>query len=114
MTYLEKIVTAIVALKGRKGSSRQAIRKQLESTGVTVNATAFRAAFKKGVADGTLSQDGQTFKVIAKPAAKKKKPAKKKTAKKTAKKKTSKKKGSAKKKTTKKAAAAPSGDGAAA
>merc|ERR1711997_1440492 len=95
-----------------KGMSRQAIKKYIETNfSKVVQNSALRAALKKLVASGLLSQDGQRFTMSAekkkelrkpppKPKKKKKKPAKKKTKKK--KKKKTKKKKPKKKKTKKK------------
>ena len=120
-TYIEMISAAIIALKERNGSSRQAILKYI-SANYKVNdsaATHVRMALKKGVSSGRLNQTKGTgasgsFKVnkVAKPAEKKpkaKKPAKPKTAakkpaaktKKSTPKSPAKKKASAKKSTTK-------------
>jgi len=62
-TVLDKIIAAIRAQKSAKGSSRQAISKYLKSEFDTDNATALKKALKKGVADGKLIQEGQSFKV---------------------------------------------------
>merc|ERR1711993_172329 len=73
-----------------KGMSRQAIKKYIETNfSKVVQNSALRAALKKLVASGLLSQDGQRFTMSAekkkelrkpppKPKKKKKKPAKKK------------------------------------
>lgn len=111
--YIDMIVAAIVALKDRKGSSRQAIVKYIQANykvgdnaGVHV-----KMALKRGVASGALSQPKGTgasgsFKVEKKAAEPKKKKAttpkkkpaaKKPAAKKAAKKSTPKKKPAAKK-----------------
>merc|ERR1712167_164606 len=96
----------------RKGATRPAVKKYLLANNdlTTVNAPAFRAAFRKAVDSGALTQSGParffatdatkaSVRAAAKPKKAKKKP-KKKPAKKKAKKKTTKKK--TKKKTTKK------------
>ena len=62
-TVLDKIVAAIRAQRSPKGSSRQAIAKYLKSEFDADNATAIKSALKKGVANGTLIQSGQSFKV---------------------------------------------------
>ena len=132
--YIDMITAAIVALKERTGSSRQAIVKYIKANyKVADNAdTHVKMALKRGVASGALAQPKGTgasgsFKVVKKaeskkkpaakkPAAKKpaaKKPAAKKPKKSTPKKKTPakkskstpKKKTAAKKKTAKKPAA---------
>ena len=119
--YSEMIAAAIVALKERSGSSRQAILKYVSANyKVSEHAgTHLKLALKRGVASGLLKQvkgsgASGSFKVAEKPkpakkAAKKKpaakKPAAKKTPKKPAAKKTPKKakKPAAKKSTPKKA-----------
>lgn len=82
-TYVSKIAKAIVALKTRGGSSRQAITKFLEEAG-DVNKVALKKAFRDGVAKGLLIQpEGkQTFRLSdeARKAATRKGPAKKKAA----------------------------------
>ena len=117
--YIDMITAAIVALKERTGSSRQAIVKYIQANyKVGDNAGVhIKMALKKGVASGALTQPKGTgasgsFKVVKKaepkkkPAAKKptaKKPtAKKPAAKKAAKKSTPKKKPAAKKTASKK------------
>jgi hypothetical protein len=135
--YIDMIKAAILALKERTGSSRQAIVKYIKANyKVGENADVHtKLALKRGVVSGELSQPKGTgasgsFKVIAKktevkkkpvakkPAAKKapakkstpkKKPAAKKSAKGTPKKKTASKKkpASAKKPAAKKAAKKP-------
>lgn len=114
--YIDMIIAAIVSLKERNGSSRQAIKKFILAnykTGDSMD-THLKLALKRGVKTGSLTQPKGTgasgsFKVAKKPAAPKKKVtvAKKKPAAKkpTAKKSTPKKKTSAKKTPTKKAAA---------
>lgn len=105
-TYIEMISAAIVALKERSGSSRQAIAKYVKAN-YTVNESAdihIKAALKRAVAAGALKQVKGTgasgsFKVAEKPKPKAKKPAAKKTPKKSAAKKTPKKKAPAKKTT---------------
>ena len=116
--YIDMVNAAIVSLKERTGSSRQAILKYIQANykvgdncGVHV-----KQALKKGVAAGTLLQPKGTgasgsFKVVKKVAEPKKKPAAKKPAakkpaakkaptKKPAAKKTAAKKTPSKKKTT--------------
>lgn len=68
-TVLDKIVIAIRALKGGgpKGISRQAIIKYCKSELDYDNANALKAAFKKGTTNGTLIQEGQSFRVAADP-----------------------------------------------
>ena len=108
--YIDMITAAIVALKERNGSSRQAILKYINANyKVGDNATVHvKMALKRGVASGALSQPKGTgasgsFKVVKKAEPKKKKPAAKKpaakkpAAKKAAKKSTPKKKPAAKK-----------------
>jgi len=113
--YIEMIVAAITELKERKGSSRQAISKQItgsykvgEGAGVHI-----KLALKRGVAAGTLKQVKGTgasgsFKLADKPKVTKpkkpaaKKPAAKKAGKKPAAKKAAAKKPAAAKKTPKK------------
>ena len=62
-TVLDKVLFAIRELKDFKGSSRQAIAKFLKQEFSTDNATALKAALKKGVASGALTQQGQSFKI---------------------------------------------------
>lgn len=62
-TFLDKVVASIRALKEPKGSSRQAIQKYLQAEFDTDNATAFKAAIRKGLKEGILVQKGQSFKV---------------------------------------------------
>ena len=67
-TVLDKIITAIRALRnGPKGSSRAAITKYLKSEFDYANATALKAALKRGVSKGTLVQSGQSFRVAGDP-----------------------------------------------
>ena len=120
--YSEMVAAAIVALKERSGSSRQAILKYISANyKVSDHAgTHLKLALKRGVTSGALKQVKGTgasgsFKVAEKPKAPKKKPAAKKpaakkTPKKPAAKKTPKKaakKPAAKKATPKKAAKKP-------
>merc|ERR1712130_25955 len=113
LSYSDMAVQAVLKTRVyKKGVSRQAIKKYIETEYKKVVAnSALRAALKKLVAAGTLSQDGQRFKLDPekkkallkpppKPKKKKKKPVKKKTKKK--KKKKTKKKKPKKKKTKKK------------
>lgn len=103
--YIDMIVAAIVALKERTGSSRQAIVKYIKANyKVGDNSDVHvKMALKRGVASGALAQPKGTgasgsFKVVKKAEPKKKKPAAKKpAAKKTTKKATPKKKPAAKK-----------------
>ncbi len=107
--YIDMVSAAIVALKERSGSSRQAILKYIQANyKVGDNAAVhLKMALKRGVASGTLTQPKGTgasgsFKVAKKAEPKKKaapkKPATKKpAAKKVAKKSTPKKKPAAKK-----------------
>ena len=111
--YSEMIAAAIVALKERSGSSRQAILKYVAANykvGEGAN-THVKMALKRGVASGDLKQVKGTgasgsFKVAEKAKPAKKKPAKKPAAKKPAAKKAtpkkSKKPAAAKKATPKK------------
>ena len=107
--YIDMIQAAITALKERKGSSRQAIKKYIAANykvGDNVDVH-LKMALKRGVASGTLLQPKRvgasgSFKLAkAKPAAKPKKAAAKKPAAKkpAAKKPAAKKATSAKKKT---------------
>lgn len=120
--YSEMISAAIVALKERSGSSRQAILKYISANYKVGDhaGTHLKLALKRGVTGGLLKQVKGTgasgsFKVAEKPKAPKKKPAAKKpaakkTPKKPAAKKTPKKaakKPAAKKATPKKAAKKP-------
>ena len=105
--YSDMIAAAIVALKERSGSSRQAILKYISANYKVGDhaGTHLKLALKRGVAGGLLKQVKGTgasgsFKVADKPKVAKKKPA----AKKPAAKKTPKK---AKKATPKKAAKKP-------
>merc|ERR1712179_889435 len=103
------VLKAVLNIKDyRKGASRQAIKKYIETNHRKVlQQAALRAALAAAVKAGSLLQEGQRFKLdpekraaLRKPAPKpKKKKPKKKTTKKKAKKKTKKK---AKKKTAKK------------
>ena len=84
--YIDMIVAAIVALKERNGSSRQAIVKYIKANyKVGDNADVhIKQALKRGVVAGTLIQAKGTgasgsFKVVKKPAAPAKKPTKPKT-----------------------------------
>lgn len=103
--YIDMIVAAIVALKERTGSSRQAIVKYIKANyKVGDNADVHvKMALKRGVASGALSQPKGTgasgsFKVVKKAEPKKKPAAKKPAAKKPAAKKTAAKKSTPKKK----------------
>ena len=105
--YSEMVQAAIIALKERSGSSRQAILKYIQANyKVKDNAGQFlKQALKKGVASGALKQVKGTgasgsFRVAEKPKVAKKPKAKKPAAKKPAKKTPSKKKTAAKKKST--------------
>ena len=62
-TVIDKVIAAIRAQKSAKGSSRQAISKYLKAEFEYDNATALKKALKKGVTDGKLIQEGQSFKV---------------------------------------------------
>ena len=62
-TVLEKIIVAIRAVQDHKGASRIAISKYLKSELSCENATAIKAALKKGVSSGKLTQTGQSFRV---------------------------------------------------
>lgn len=62
-TVLDKIIAAIRAQKSAKGSSRQAIGKYVKAELEFENAAALKKALKKGVSDGKLIQEGQSFKV---------------------------------------------------
>ena len=110
--YLEMIKAAIVALKERNGSSRQAIEKYIKANyKVGEVGPHLKTALKRGVAGGKLVHTkgvgaSGSFKVPKeekkapkKPAKKPKKPAAKKVAKKPAAKKPAAKKPAAKKKT---------------
>ena len=115
--YLDMIVAAIVALKERTGSSRQAIKKYITANYKVGDSagTHLKLALKRGVASGALKQVKGTgasgsFKVAEKPKPAKKaakKPAKKPAAKKPAKKTAAKKKPAAKKPAAKKSKATP-------
>ena len=85
--YIDMIVAAIVALKERNGSSRQAIVKYIKANyKVGDNSDVHvKMALKRGVASGALAQPKGTgasgsFKVVKKAEPKKKKPAAKKPA----------------------------------
>merc|ERR1712098_206038 len=116
-SYREFVLLAVLNIKDyRKGASRPAIKKYIESNHKKVlNASALRTALAKAVAVGTLIQEGQRFKLTSekraelrkpapKPKKKKKKVVKKKKAKKKTKKKLRTKRKTAKKKTKKKTA----------
>ena len=62
-TVLDKVVAAIRELKDHKGSSRQAIAKYLKVNFDADNANALKVALKKGVSNGLLTQQGQSFKI---------------------------------------------------
>lgn len=108
--YIDMIIAAIVALKERSGSSRQAIQKYIQAN-YKIDSVGghLKLALKSGVAKGTLKQvkgvgASGSFKVGQKSETKPKpKPAKKPAAKKT----TSAAKKPAAKKTTKKANTTP-------
>ena len=114
--YLEMIKAAIVALKERNGSSRQAIEKYIKANyKVGEVGSHLKMALKRGAASGKLLHTkgvgaSGSFKVAKeekkekKPAKKPKKPAAKKVAKKPAAKKPAAKKPAAKKKPAKKTA----------
>ena len=112
--YSEMIISAIATLKGRKGSSRQAIAKFVkENNKVRDNADVHvKSALKRGVVTGALKQTkgkgaSGSFKIADKPKpSKPKKTAAKKKAKKPAAKKPKSAKKTPKKKVTKKPAAA--------
>ena len=99
-SYADLIKSAIVALKERGGSSRQAINKFVSAKkGSNFKSGVFNRALKSGVEKGTLIQVKGSFKLAAaakKAATKKKAAPKKKTSAK--KKKTTKKKTATKKK----------------
>ena len=105
--YLEMIKAAIVALKERNGSSRQAIEKYIKANyKVGEVGSHLKTALKRGAASGTLIHTkgvgaSGSFKVPKEEKKKKpaKKPAAKKPAKKPAAKKSAAKKPAAKKKT---------------
>lgn len=108
--YIDMITAAIVALKDRTGSSRQAIVKYIKANyKVGDNADVHvKMALKRGVASGALAQPKGTgasgsFKVVKKVEPKKKPAAKKPAAKKPAAKKTAKKSTPKKKPAAKKA-----------
>ena len=108
--YSEMVAAALVALKSRKGTSKQACFKYITANYKVGDGalTHVKLALKRGVVSGALVQvkgagASGSFKLAEKPKAPKKKakkPAAKKPAKKAAKKKTPKKKGA--KKTPKK------------
>ena len=60
-TVLDKIVHCIRQLKEHSGSSRQMIHKYLKSEFSVEGAAVIKAALKKGVAKGKLTQNGQRF-----------------------------------------------------
>jgi len=65
-TYHDMILEAVKNLKDRKGSSRAAIKKYIETNHkIEVKAPAFRAALKKAVEDKHLEQTAQSFKLTA-------------------------------------------------
>ena len=111
-SYFDLIKAAIVALKERGGSSRQAINKYVSAKkGAGFKSGVFNRALKTAVEGGKLIQVKGSFKLAAaaKKAAKKAAPKKKATTKKktaTKKKAAPKKKAATKKKTTKKKAPA--------
>lgn len=96
-SYANLIVEAALALKSRKGASRVAIKKYIESNNtIELSTVYFRNGFQKALKSGALvfgSSKG-TFKAVVQEPKKAKKPVKKTTKKKTTKKKTSKSKGS--------------------
>ena len=66
-TVLDKVVASIRAHQSAKGSSRAAISKFLKSEFDYDNVNALKKALVKGVADGVLTQEGQSFRVAADP-----------------------------------------------
>jgi hypothetical protein len=56
LTVLEKVLTAIRALREAKGSSRVALQKYLKAELDCENVAAIRQVLKKGVKDGVLVQ----------------------------------------------------------
>ena len=69
-TYLTLISVAIAGLKSRTGSSRQAIKAYItenheDEINYSVLDASLRRAFKKGVEDGKLIQNKQSFKLSA-------------------------------------------------
>merc|ERR1712177_91144 len=101
--YEDMTLKAVLEIKDfRKGASRQAIAKYISvNFNKVVQNSALRKALAKLVAGGSLTQDGQRFKLVKEKRAELRKPAPrpKKKKKKVVKKKTTKKK---KKKTAKK------------
>ncbi len=67
-TVMDKIIAAIRALgTGGKGASRIAIMKYLQSEYSYTNSTAVKAALKRSVSSGKLTQSGQSFRVTSDP-----------------------------------------------
>jgi len=111
-TYLEMITAAITVLKGKKGSSRHAIKKYLHEIykvdyGVSDKAKKLtNSALSRGIAAGSITATKGTFKLSVKPKPTGVKKVKKPVAKKPAAKKSTAKKAAPKKNTPKKKPAA--------
>lgn len=60
-TIIDKVFVAIEALRSPGGSSRQAIAKYLKEHFEQDNAAALKRALDKAVAEGKLTQNGQSF-----------------------------------------------------
>merc|ERR1712012_1310895 len=107
-TYGDLVMKAVLNIKDyRKGASRPAIKKYIESNHKKVlNPASLRVALSKAVASGDLLQEGQRFKLSKEKRAELRKPTpkpkKKKVVKKTKKKNKKKTKKKKKKKTRKK------------
>lgn len=66
-SVMDKIMAAIRAHHTAKGMSRVAISKYLKSEFDYDNSNAIKKALTKGVADGILIQEGQSFRVASDP-----------------------------------------------
>ena len=62
-TIIDKVFVAIEALQSPGGSSRQAIAKYLKEHFEQDNAAALKRALDKAVAEGKLTQSGQSFSI---------------------------------------------------
>merc|ERR1712173_420219 len=76
-TYGDLVLKAVLNIKDyRKGASRPAIKKYIESNHKKVmNPTSLRVALAKAVASGDLLQEGQRFKLPKEKRAELRKPA---------------------------------------
>merc|ERR1712233_210463 len=100
MKYNDMVLQAVLNIRDyRKGASRQAIKKYIETSfDKVVSQSALRNAVKKLVDGGVLLQEGQRFKLVKSKREELRKPAPKPKKKKVVKKKVTKKKKKKKKK----------------